>query len=98
MDCHCRELDGEIGNLVASAHRCGLEATSAIERRPSAALALTLDNGGRMSRRFAKYALVVLVLAALFDASAHRKRKSTHVRSQRDALMTWADEGGAVPN
>ncbi len=50
-----------------------------------------------MTRRFAKYALYALVLAAIFDASLHRKRKSTTVRSQREALMTWEHEGGGLP-
>ena len=50
-----------------------------------------------MTRTFAKYALYVLVLAAIFDARLHRKRKSTAVHSQREALMTWEDEGGGLP-
>ena len=50
-----------------------------------------------MTRRFARYALYFLVLAAILDASLHRKRKSTGVRSQHEALMTWEDEGGGLP-
>jgi hypothetical protein len=50
-----------------------------------------------MTRRFAKYALYLLVFAALLDAGLHRKRKSTSVRSQHEALMTWEDEGGGLP-
>jgi hypothetical protein len=50
-----------------------------------------------MTRTFAKYALYALVVAATFDAVLHRKRTSKTVRSQREALMTWEDEGGGLP-
>lgn len=50
-----------------------------------------------MTRTFAKYALYLLALAAILDASLHRKRKSTRVRSQHEALSTWEDEGGGLP-
>ena len=49
-----------------------------------------------MTRTFAKHALYLLALAAIFDASLHRKRKSTKIRSQREALLTWEDEGGGI--
>lgn len=51
-----------------------------------------------MTRQFAKYALYALVLAALVNAGVRRKRKVRAAQSHKEALMTWEDEGGALPS
>ena len=51
-----------------------------------------------MTRQFVKYALYALVLAALLDAGFGRKRRSSATQTYKEALMTWEDEGGALPS
>ena len=51
-----------------------------------------------MTRQFAKYALYALLLAALLEAGFRRKRGSRATQTQKEALMTWEDEGGALPS
>ena len=55
-------------------------------------------SGGPVTRQLAKYALCALVLAALLKAGLQRKRKSSAAQSHKEALMTWEDEGGALPS
>jgi hypothetical protein len=50
-----------------------------------------------MSRPVAKYALCVLVLLTLVDAKRRQHRSKSAKAAQNEALMTWDDEGGALP-
>jgi hypothetical protein len=50
-----------------------------------------------MSRAVAKYALWVLVLLTLVDVKRRQLRLESAKAAQKEALVTWEDEGGALP-
>ena len=50
-----------------------------------------------MSRPLAKYALCVLVLLTLVDVRLRHLRAKSAKAAQKEALVTWEDEGGALP-
>lgn len=50
-----------------------------------------------MSRPLAKYALCVLILLTLFDVKRRQLRSKSAKAAQKEALVTWEDEGGALP-
>ena len=52
-----------------------------------------------MSRLWTKVALCMLVVAAVCDATSHRRRRSRgEKRAHKEALMDWEQEGGALPS
>lgn len=50
-----------------------------------------------MSRPIAKYALLALVLLTILDVDRTRIRAQSAKSAHKEALMTWEDEGGALP-
>jgi len=52
-----------------------------------------------MSRLWTKFALCMLVVAAVCDATSHhRRRRQGEKTAHKEALMDWEQEGGALPN
>ena len=49
-----------------------------------------------MRRSVTKYALCVLALLTLVDFKRHRQRERSAKTTQKEALRTWEDEGGAL--
>ena len=50
-----------------------------------------------MSPLLAKYALSALILLTSVDVIRRQLGSKSAVATQREALMTWEDEGGALP-
>ena len=49
-----------------------------------------------MTRMLTKRALYALALAAVVDVARYRRRQIERM-GRKEALMTWEDEGGALP-
>jgi hypothetical protein len=50
-----------------------------------------------MSPLLAKYALSALILLTVVDVIRRQLRSKSAKVTQKEALMTWEDEGGALP-
>jgi hypothetical protein len=50
-----------------------------------------------MSPQLAKYALSALILLTAVDVIRRRLRSKSAEGTQKEALMTWEDQGGALP-
>ena len=50
-----------------------------------------------MTRMLTKLTLYALVLVAVVDMTRYRRRQLDRT-AKKEALMTWEDEGGALPS